>query len=82
MGRIMEASKNIKDFIGNCGICHLSILYTEDYVHLIEYKKGLKTNEWFYHRECFRKKLNGEADLKKLQGMAKSFLEKANTLVN
>jgi hypothetical protein len=65
-----------KDVIGQCGICHLSILYVDDYVVVKDFIKGQEKGEFKYHRQCFRDKLN--VNPKKLETYALNLLQRAD----
>lgn len=64
------------EFIGTCGICHLSIKYIDDYAIVEEYIKGQLKSKGYYHRKCFSDRLSGRAELYKLQKKADWILGK------
>lgn len=66
----------MKASIGTCGICHLTIRGVDDYVMVDEYIKGIFKSKGFYHRNCFRDRLMGKAELAKLQAKANWILDK------
>jgi hypothetical protein len=73
-----EESKTKKDkpSAGNCGICHLAVRYVDDYVKIEDYIKGKKHSEGVYHRQCFRERISGTPEIKNLQSMARSLMER------
>jgi hypothetical protein len=77
----MKDKKNNSEIIGTCGICHLGIKHVEDYVKIADYIKGQLNSEGFYHRMCFRNKLNGTPELKSLQEMAKNIMTRASSVM-
>lgn len=74
--------KKKKETIGECGLCHLGVLYIDDYIIIDEFSKGNQINKWYYHRNCFRERLNGTREMRDLQKMARGILTKANDLVS
>ena len=74
--------KGKSELVGTCGICHLGIKHVDDYVKITDFIKGQINSEGFYHRQCFRTKLNGTPELKALQEMAKNIMSRANTAMS
>ena len=66
-----------------CMICKLGIeLDKEQFVEVKHYqKKDVLLSKGYYHIKCFRDRLNGGENLKKLQSEAMGFLKGAKKLV-
>ena len=66
-----------------CMICKLGIeLDKEQYVEVRHYeKKDIILSKGYYHIKCFRDRLNGGENLKKLQSEAMGFIKGAKKLV-
>ena len=66
-----------------CMICKLGIeLDKEQYVEERHYeKKDIILSKGYYHIKCFRDRLNGGENLKKLQSEAMGFIKGAKKLV-
>ena len=64
-------------------ICKLGIeLDKEQYVEVRHYeKKDIILSKGYYHIKCFRDRLNGGENLKKLQSEAMGFIKGAKKLV-
>jgi hypothetical protein len=60
-----------------CHICHLVINPDLEYCEFIHYKEngGCKSHA-FYHVNCFRERMNGGREVKKLQAKANLILDK------
>lgn len=72
-------TKKNKDNLGECSICHLSVLHVDDYVMVQDYLKGQKKAEFYYHRKCFRDRLNGA---KNIQDYALNLLRRMDNKMN
>jgi len=66
-----------------CMICKLGIeLDKEQYVEIRHHeKKDIILSKGYYHIKCFRNRLNGGENLKKLQSEAMGFIKGAKKLV-
>ncbi len=58
-----------------CGICHLGIDETKEFVKNTQFKnKDEIFSEGYYHLNCFREKLSGAGKLNALQNQANKLL--------
>lgn len=71
-----KASEETKEL--SCNICALPIDINKEFCEFTHYKKiGNIKSEAFYHVSCFRDRLNGSVELRKLQKKADWILNKA-----
>lgn len=60
-----------------CFICQLGIDLDKEFAEFIHYKKkGIKKSSAYYHVNCFREKLGGGRENRKLQAKANLILDK------
>ena len=66
-----------------CMICKLTIeLEKEQFVEVKHYeKKDIILSKGYYHIQCFRDRLNGGENLKRLQAEAMGFIKGAKKMV-
>jgi len=65
-----------------CGVCKMIInTKIDNFVNLIDYKKGSFFAEGFYHTQCYNDKLKGGEDMKKMKAMTFGLLKKARSIV-
>jgi len=65
----------MKKEIKVCSICNIEITKTDNFIELIDYKKGLMFLKCYYHTDCFNSQIKGKNPQQKAMALlkAKSF---------
>ena len=64
--------------LGNCSICHLAVRHVDDYVKVEDYIKGRIKSTSFFHRTCFRNKINSIYEANGLQDVVRDLAKRTN----
>lgn len=68
--------------IGTCAVCHLGVRYVDDYIKMEDYIKGQLRTTAYFHRQCFKDKLNPYKDIEVLKNTIQNLALKTSDLLN